>query len=589
MIDSQIKTKVITGYSIILFLMVCVSTIAYNSIKSLNETSKWVQHTYKVIETGNAVGTSMLNMETGKRGYLITGEESYLEPYYIGFKNFERHINEGPILTSDNPAQIVRWNKIKVLKEKWLIESVEPGIKLRKEVNKGDIAISSFKKISGKISGKELFDDIRTKLSVLSEKANKNEVLQSIILQTTLSLVNMETGQRGFLLTGSESSLDPYIQGEKDLIKSLADLSKTLSESSIELNDIESVLHSVIKWKTDVADVEIEARREMNKYKYTLDDITLMLSQGIGKGYMDMIRIVLNDIIKEEESLLSKRMSNQENSARFSTNFTLFGTILALAFGVTIAVIISRNIYLSLQESKKKDQLLLQQSKQAAMGEMIGAIAHQWRQPLNALAIQTQFIEDDYEDGLIDKEYLQKYSKENMKMITFMSKTIDDFRNFFTIDKMKKSFSVYAKIKDTSNMLLSQLENYEIELTVEENDFIILGFESEFQQVILNLVNNAKDALLENSVKSPKIGIYIQKDEDMGVVKIKDNAGGVPKDVIQRIFEPYFTTKEEGKGTGVGLYMSKMIIEDNMGGSIHVENENDGAVFTIKLHLNAKD
>ena len=353
MIDSQIKTKVITGYSIILFLMVCVSIIAYNSIKSLNETSKWVQHTHKVIDTGNDVSTSMLNMETGKRGFLITGDESYLEPYHTGFKNFELYINEGLILTSDNPAQIARWNVIKVLKTKWLMESAEPEIKLRKEVNKGDIAISSFKKISARILGKKLFDEIRTKLNVLNEKANKSDALQTLLLQTTLSLVNMETGQRGFLLTGNESSLAPYIQGEKDLIQYLADLSKTLSESSIEpnaiksmseqsigLNDIESVLHSVIQWKTMVADVEIEARREMNNYKYTIDDITLMLSKGIGKGYMDSIRVVLDDIIKEEESLLNKRLMSQENSVNFATNFTLVGTILALIFGIVIAVLL---------------------------------------------------------------------------------------------------------------------------------------------------------------------------------------------------------------------------------------------------------
>ena len=241
-----------------------------------------------------------------------------------------------------------------------------------------------------------------------------------------------------------------------------------------------------------------------------------------------------------------------------------------------------------ISKNHKKDKLLIQQSKLAAMGEMIGAIAHQWRQPLNTLAMQLQFIEDDFEDGLINEEYLTNYSKESMKLVNFMSKTIDDFRNFFTIDKIKANFDIKDKIKDTINMLSSQLESHEIKLTLEGENFVVMGYASEFQQVILNIVNNAKDALLEKMVENAEIKITIASSDNIGCIKIKDNAGGIPTDVIERIFEPYYTTKEQGKGTGLGLYMSKMIIEDNMQGSIIVENKENGAEFIIALEVSSE-
>ena len=239
----------------------------------------------------------------------------------------------------------------------------------------------------------------------------------------------------------------------------------------------------------------------------------------------------------------------------------------------------------AVEDNQQKDRLLLEQSKLAAMGEMVGAIAHQWRQPLNALAMRIQFIEDDFEDEMINKEYVKEYSIEGMKLVNFMSKTIDDFRNFFTIDKVKSEFSIREKIDETVNMLSGQLANHKIKVEINENNFIVMGYSSEFQQVILNILNNAKDAFIEKEIENGKIKIDIGTQENIGFIKIEDNAGGIPLDVIKRIFEPYYTTKEQGKGTGLGLYMSKMIIEDNMKGNINVANVENGALFTIELEV----
>ena len=248
-------------------------------------------------------------------------------------------------------------------------------------------------------------------------------------------------------------------------------------------------------------------------------------------------------------------------------------------------ITLEEEIKKAVTENAKKDTLLLDQTKLAAMGEMIGAIAHQWRQPLNTLAMKVQFMEDDFEDGLIDKEYILNNSVENMKLINFMSKTIDDFRNFFTIDKVKEDFGIKEKITETTNMIIGQLKNNDIALEVHGDSFVVNGYPNEFKQVILNIVSNAKDALVENSINNAVISINTQKLEETGIISIKDNAGGIPQDVINRVFEPYFTTKEQGKGTGLGLYMSKMIIEDNMNGVLKVQNTKDGAEFILELKL----
>ena len=246
---------------------------------------------------------------------------------------------------------------------------------------------------------------------------------------------------------------------------------------------------------------------------------------------------------------------------------------------------LEKKVAIGVEEIRDRDELLAQQTKLAAMGEMIGAIAHQWRQPLNALAVQIQFLEDDYEDGLIDEKYLKAHKHENMKLINFMSETIDDFRNFFRVDKVKSLFDVKSKVEETINILASQLKSHNIELNLDGDNFNVSSFASEFQQVILNIINNAKDVLLEKEINNGKIYINISKNKNIGIITIEDNGGGIPNDITSRIFDPYFTTKEQGKGTGLGLYMSKMIIEQNLGGKLEVTNNAHGAIFTISLEI----
>ena len=236
-------------------------------------------------------------------------------------------------------------------------------------------------------------------------------------------------------------------------------------------------------------------------------------------------------------------------------------------------------------EIRKKDQALMQQAKMAAMGEMIGAIAHQWRQPLNVLGLNIQLLIDMAEDKQCSVEEVEVFVEKNMKTINFMSNTIDDFRNFFREDKEKKMFNVKDAIESIISLQKDQLKNHNIELILELHPIDIFGFRNEFIQVILNIISNARDAIDENNIENGKISIRNEKvDENLKIV-IQDNGGGVPLDVVNRVFEPYFTTKEQGKGTGMGLYMSKEILE-HMQGTITCKNVNDGAMFEIIMPIN---
>jgi len=228
-------------------------------------------------------------------------------------------------------------------------------------------------------------------------------------------------------------------------------------------------------------------------------------------------------------------------------------------------------------EILQKDKMLQEQAKLVAMGEMVGAIAHQWRQPLNSLSINIQNLDDDYEEGLIDALFIEEFITKQTQTIQFMSKTIDDFRNFFRVDKIKNDFWVKVSIEKTISLISAQLKNHNIQVSFQGEDFILNDVESEFQQVILNIISNAKDAIVQNHIEYGKINIELKQK----YIIISDNAGGIPEDIISRVFEPYFTTKEQGMGTGVGLYMSKLIIEQNMGGNLHVKNTQEGAEFKI--------
>ncbi|AII13999.1 putative two-component sensor histidine kinase [Campylobacter iguaniorum] len=232
----------------------------------------------------------------------------------------------------------------------------------------------------------------------------------------------------------------------------------------------------------------------------------------------------------------------------------------------------------------EQEQLLIQQSKLAAMGEMIGNIAHQWRQPLAEISAIHMNIQVTFNFNEFDKKYLNDKIGELNRLTSYMSQTISDFQNFFKPRGKPELFSVACVCKDAINIIISSLKYHSINLnlTILNNTFTV-GYKNEYAQVILNVLSNAKDIIIERKIENPNINVEIKEDNEYSIVKISDNAGGIDDSIIDKIFDPYFTTRHKTKGTGIGLYMAKNIIERNMNGVISVKNIKNGALFTIKV------
>ena len=238
----------------------------------------------------------------------------------------------------------------------------------------------------------------------------------------------------------------------------------------------------------------------------------------------------------------------------------------------------------AIEALREKERMLIQQSRLAAMGEMIGNIAHQWRQPLNNLGLVIQQLPFYQEVGELSGEFLEKSVSQAMDLILHMSKTIDDFRNYFRPDKEKIEFRVRDTIDSTLSLIMDSFRNRHIAVEViSRNDPVIYGYRNEFSQVLLNILNNARDILTERAINDPKVLITIATKGGKAIVAIADNAGGIPDAIRGKIFDPYFTTKDPQSGTGVGLFMSKTIIEKNMGGKLSGRNIAGGAEFRIEV------
>jgi signal transduction histidine kinase/ABC-type nitrate/sulfonate/bicarbonate transport system substrate-binding protein len=235
---------------------------------------------------------------------------------------------------------------------------------------------------------------------------------------------------------------------------------------------------------------------------------------------------------------------------------------------------------LDITELKQAQHQLVQQSRLAQMGEMLSMIAHQWRQPLSAISATSGSISLKARRDRLDKDTAMELANSITKYAQHLSSTIDDFRNFFKDKKDKDTISLKEVVEATLHIVNMSLENANIKINLDlVSDKEIQTYANELKQVILNIIKNAQDVLVDKEIQNPQIDIYA----DNTTIVIRDNAGGIPKEIIDKIFDPYFSTKTKKDGTGLGLYMSKIIIEEHCGGKISVYNGDNGAVFKIEL------
>ena len=238
----------------------------------------------------------------------------------------------------------------------------------------------------------------------------------------------------------------------------------------------------------------------------------------------------------------------------------------------------------SLKALKEKEEFLFQKAKMADMGEMIGNIAHQWRQPLAINNTLLSILKEKSQMDMLDKEELMEKISEMENNLQYMSKTIDDFMRFYHPAKKKRIFNISEVISDALGIMRPILQKSGITLhfTPSDNTYI-KGYMNEYIQVVISILTNAKDILIQRDIPNPTVTMSLTNRQGKVTLTISDNAGGIEEKHIQRIFDPYFTTKHKSMGTGLGLYLSKMIIEKNMGGILSVENRSEGAAFHITM------
>lgn len=377
-----------------------------------------------------------------------------------------------------------------------------------------------------------------------------------------------------------KKDIEVRIELEKELIKSKNKFEK-IFESGSDCIFVVSMDHSanIIEVNTKVMQSLKYSKEKLLNSNY-FDISTQMTKEGFEK---------IVDDLKDQPSVIFEDLL-----------LTEIGTYIPVEINARImfneeqaqVVMISRDISmkklfeLEMEESKKKEALMIYQSRLAAMGEMIGNIAHQWRQPLSGLSMIYSNLIDAYRYHELDETFLLKQGKRHDELVKFMSHTIDDFRFFFDPKTETKAFLISNVMDKTLDFLKEtiRLNNVEVEYSI-KTDVLLNGYPNQLSQVLFSIIKNAMDAIITSSHESKKIWIRIDKKSEELWIQIEDTGGGADHQLIHRIFEAYFTTKDTEHGTGLGLYISKVIVEKNFRGLITAQNSEHGLCITIKIPL----
>ena len=421
-----------------------------------------------------------------------------------------------------------------------------------------------------------------TKNTLLEQKKTLQEQKQALDkINNEIIQLNTAYEKREKELHETKKNLDEQNKNLTDTKEKLLEIQKSLQEIQREKEK------EILKIEEDKAALQ----KEMNEKENTLD----ILSKTIKKEQRKLEALEQN-IVQKEGTIKQQQ--------RYILILSLFTLIFISLMGIIIYLFkrskqtnnelkstqealqklnktLETRIKSEVEKNRQQQFLLLQQSRLVQMGEMISMIAHQWRQPLNILGMLNQTIVLKYKENKLNDETIDYFKNNSKLQITQMSETIDDFRNFFKPEKEKEEFYINEVILKTIDMVNPIFKNEGIHINQEINiEPKMIGYPNELGQAILNIINNAKDALIEKNVKEKTITISLVQNENHPTLTICDNAGGIPEEIIDKIFDPYFSTKEKS-GTGIGLYMTKIIMEEHMDAKIDVTNNTKGAVFTV--------
>jgi len=407
----------------------------------------------------------------------------------------------------------------------------------------------------------------------------------------------------------------PYTRDELELLT----LSEKNSNDLVNL-EIEAFNAMIGKYKDDKNQYTITKKPDQNyaikllhseeyyqakhKIMNPIDNFMIMLNKRTQeqtdaineKVKITYILFVISIFILVVANIFIYRFLSKQKAKKLEKEVTLSKTLQTLSMDLeesnrkckSINQDLGQRIKEEVTKNREKDQQLFETTKMAAIGEMIGNIAHQWRQPLSTISMESNNILVDIELEMLDKNTLKEASLNIIKQTQYLSQTIDTFRDFVKEKKELKEAILQESIDRALHIMSATLQNNFIELqnNINYDDPIkITLIESELSEVIINILNNAKDILLEKNIKDKWIKISLEKTNTQVVITIEDNGGGIADDIMPKIFEPYFTTKHQNQGTGLGLHISYKIIVDSLKGKLYAKNTENGAKFFIELPL----
>ena len=370
----------------------------------------------------------------------------------------------------------------------------------------------------------------------------------------------------GFLLVGLSSFMFDLLVIKK-IIKSIEKVKIGLSKFFVYLTDPNNATDEETL-------IELYCKDELGTMADSINKQVRVIKQSLWNDskLIEEATLTLHDL---KEGVFGKRLTSEASSKELNILKNVMNEMIDN---------LEHKIQEEITQRTNQEKLLVQQSKLAAMGNMLGNIAHQWRQPISEVNAILMEVEAVARFDTVKVDPLLKNISLCYEITEHMSTTISDFQNFFKPSKEKENFSVHEVCTSAVSVILSSLKFHNINLIFNINEEIeVFGYPREFAHAILNILSNAKDALVERKIDNPKITLTIKTGKQFTIIRIEDNAGGIKLENIDAIFEPYFTTKHSTQGTGIGLYMTKVIIEDNMNGFVNVQNSELGALFTIKI------
>ena len=617
----KIKFKLITSFAIIIALTLVLGVITILNIEIIHEKYlKLAEHDIVVLENSQLLQKFIIDAETGERGFIITGDEEFLEPYYSGVENFDLLINSQKDLISDNPSQMERLNKIESLFDEWINFAAKPEIEMGRLVAANLKSNVDLDKILSDGEGKSIIDQIRILLNELNTNLieSRNLEAQLLVSQIGKDVVDQETGQRGFIITGDEEFLEPFKQSESLLKTHFKELRILLEGDEVNLEILQLIEDAHKEWLLKAGNPEIQARRNVNENPETFLDAAALLKNKTGKNILDNIRDEFKKFIEIERENTKTDLDIALETKNNITNTFILGSTVIITLGIAIALY-SANAYtkpliklghaakmvaarkeakidikgndeitdLSRSFKQMSDDLRELDKKKE---EFISMVSHELKTPLVPIAL--------YAELLLDTESMGKLNEAQTDAVKSIHESMNDLKTLIgdvlDINKLelgklklrKRVVNVQDFVNETFEKLKPFTEPAQAKLILDMNiDGQMDVDTNRVFQVISNLVKNSIKFVPENT------GVITIRVNDakhaMILFSIEDNGAGISLDDQGRLFQKFYqidssTTRDHG-GTGLGLSISQGIVE-NHGGKIWYDNDyKDGAKFKFTL------